>query len=303
MNKPKALYHHRHWWIYLTKGILWGLSKLPHRFLLILGSGIGFIVSQFNTKNNRIILRNLELCFPKMSDTERQRLARRCWQAHGMGIFEATKGWWGNKEKLRKICQIEGEKYLQAALNSGRGGILLTAHFTCSELQGMMINFLTDYNATAKHIRHPIADFEVYKARRHHIRQIFFAEEMKKVYQILKKGEMVAFLLDQDYGHKGTVFAPFFGVSTSTTTAISRIAKMTHSIVIPNFLVRIPGTARYRLIFQQPLENFPSDDPVKDAIQFNQVIENIVREYPEQYGWTYRRFATRPIGDNTDLYQ
>ena len=43
-----------------------------------------------------------------------------------------------------------------------------------------------------------------------------------------------------------------------------------------------------------PLENFPGSDPEADARRMNEEIENWVREMPEQYMWSYRRFKTRP---------
>ena len=287
MDKPKNLHHPKHWWVFITKGILWGSSQLPHRFLLMLGKSIGFIISCFKTKNNRVILRNLELCFPHLSVTERHQLARRCWQSHAMAVFETAKGWWGNRKKLQKIYQIEGEQYLNAALASDQGVMLITGHFTCSELGSAAFSLLADYSATAKHLRHPIADFEIYKARRRNATNLFFAEDMKEVYQALRKGEIVGFLLDQDYGDQRTVFAPFFDIPAATTTAVGRIAAATGSIVIPSFFVRLPGKLGYRMIFKPPLVNFPSADPVKDATLFNQVIENMARAYPDQYGWEH----------------
>jgi KDO2-lipid IV(A) lauroyltransferase len=51
-----------------------------------------------------------------------------------------------------------------------------------------------------------------------------------------------------------------------------------------------------------PLENFPTGDPVADATRMNWEIEAWVREMPEQYMWSYRRFKTRPKGEPS-LYE
>jgi KDO2-lipid IV(A) lauroyltransferase len=43
-----------------------------------------------------------------------------------------------------------------------------------------------------------------------------------------------------------------------------------------------------------PMENFPSDDPVKDTKQYVAILEEQIRRCPEQYIWTYRKFKGRP---------
>jgi KDO2-lipid IV(A) lauroyltransferase len=59
----------------------------------------------------------------------------------------------------------------------------------------------------------------------------------------------------------------------------------------------LPWGRGYEVIFQAPLENFPTQDAVADTTRMNQIIENAVREMPEQYFWSHRRFKTRPQGE------
>jgi Kdo2-lipid IVA lauroyltransferase/acyltransferase len=295
-EKVNILKPAKYWPIYLAKAILYLLSKLPYRIMLIFGNSLGWLVSLFPSKNGRKIMRNLELCFPDLPLDKRKRLMRQCWQSHTTAALETAMGWWGNKNKLRRLLKIEGEEYLQAALSSDKGLMLITGHFTCLELQGVMLSLLTPYSSTAKHLRDPIADYEINKARRQHLKTTLFPENLKEVHKRLFAGETITFLLDQDYGKKGSVFAPFFGIETATTTALSRIAKTTKSNILPMLFFRRNDKKGYILQFLPPLDNYPSDDAVADASKFNQVLENAVKQYPEQYGWTYERFATRPEG-------
>jgi KDO2-lipid IV(A) lauroyltransferase len=297
LEKPRHFYAVKNWPIFLIKGLLWLLSKLPYRLMLSVGNGLGALISGFNTKNNRLILRNLELCFPEKTLAERKKIAKQCWQSHAVAALETAMGWWGSSKKLRKRLIVKGENYLREALATKRGIMLIASHFTSLELQGVMISLLADYSATAKHLRNPVADYEINKARRRHLQQTFFPENLKQVHRNLQQGRMIGFLLDQDYGAKGSVFAPFFNIPTATTTTMARIAAKTNSIAIPTFFYRNTKEQTYTLEFLAPLENYPSDDALADATQFNQLIEQYARRYPEQYGWTYRRFATRPAGE------
>jgi len=47
------------------------------------------------------------------------------------------------------------------------------------------------------------------------------------------------------------------------------------------------------------IDTFLHDDVVADTTQYNAAIKNVVHRYPDQYGCTYKRFATRPENEPT----
>jgi KDO2-lipid IV(A) lauroyltransferase len=83
---------------------------------------------------------------------------------------------------------------------------------------------------------------------------------------------------------------PFFGIPAATNTATSRLARITGAPVLPYFCERLPGNAGYRVIVHPPLEGFPSGDSAADAARVHALIEQHVREVPEQFLWIHRRF-------------
>jgi KDO2-lipid IV(A) lauroyltransferase len=86
-------------------------------------------------------------------------------------------------------------------------------------------------------------------------------------------------------------------VAAATNTATSRLAQATGAAVVPFFTRRLPDGAAYVQRIEPPLEGFPSGDPSADATRLNGMIEAWVREAPEQYLWSHRRFRTRPAGE------
>jgi lauroyl/myristoyl acyltransferase len=82
-------------------------------------------------------------------------------------------------------------------------------------------------------------------------------------------------------------------------TALSRIAQSTNAVVVPCVSRILPHGRGFEVRFYPPFENFPTDDPVADAKRMNEEIEKWVREMPEQYMWSYRRFKTRPNNEPT----
>ena len=66
---------------------------------------------------------------------------------------------------------------------------------------------------------------------------------------------------------------------------------------MPFFQERLPDNQGYVLRIYPALEDFPGDDVAEDARRINQWFEQQIRQQPEDYLWTHRRFKTRPEGE------
>ncbi len=119
-------------------------------------------------------------------------------------------------------------------------------------------------------------------------------KDVRSMMRSLRKGRVLWYAPDQDYGPQDSVFVPFFNIPTATITATSRISAMAKAAVIPISFVRDSG--RYKVTVYEPLD-IPSGDDVQDATQFNEWVESIAKQYPEQYLWLHKRFKTRPEGE------
>ena len=107
--------------------------------------------------------------------------------------------------------------------------------------------------------------------------------------------------------HNGQVearalFAPFFGVSAATVSALPRLAKLTHAQIIPVVTRQLSWGRGYAVRFYPPWDNYPSGDLEADVARMNTFIEERIREMPAQYLWLHRRFKTRPVGEPS-LYE
>jgi KDO2-lipid IV(A) lauroyltransferase len=106
----------------------------------------------------------------------------------------------------------------------------------------------------------------------------------------LKKNEAVWYAPDQSYRNKGAAMVNFFGIPAATTTATSRLARISGAAVLTYFPERLPGNAGYRVVIGAALEDFPGADVIRDAERFNRLLEAQIRRVPEQYLWVHRRF-------------
>jgi len=294
---PRALLHPRHWPLWAGLALLRLLVYLPQRVRVALGAGLGELAYRFAPKSRRVAETNIKLCFPALAAAAHQELVRRYFRAAGAALFGVSLIWWGSVKRLQGLMHYRNREHYDRAYNAGKNIILLAPHFLALEVVGV---FLAHERRILTMYKKPRNDLLDWMMRRRRLRfgggMIERDSHLKALIRIVRNRIPFYYLPDQNPGEASHVFAPFFGVPTATLTALSRLTRLTDAAVIPCFARTLPKGKGYEIIFKPPLENFPTDDPLADAVRMNGIIEDAIREMPEQYIWTYRRFKSRPPG-------
>ncbi|MCW8983610.1 MAG: LpxL/LpxP family Kdo(2)-lipid IV(A) lauroyl/palmitoleoyl acyltransferase [Gammaproteobacteria bacterium] len=285
----------RHWLTWIGLGLLRLVVLLPYPIMMWLGGLLGQLMYGLMRCRRSVAATNIDMAFPQLSEPERKALIVEHFRNSGRTIIESALSWWGKKERLNKLAHIHNLEYLTEAAAKGKGVVLLSAHFTSFEIAARL---LTD--------RHPLQFlykeqkgnplFESYTTYRrlHYFARAITHHDLRGMIRGLKEKLTCWYLPDQDFGTNQSLFAPFMGVSTSTITTTSRIARMSGAVVVPYFPLRRHDGSGYDIHILPPLENFPSGDELADASLINQLIETYVKQEPAQYLWMHRRFRTRP---------
>ncbi|BAZ93018.1 lauroyl/myristoyl acyltransferase [Thiohalobacter thiocyanaticus] len=293
---PPALLAPRHWPTWLLLGLGWGTAQLPWPLQRALGRGLGRLLYRLARERRRIARINLELCFPELDARARAALLRQHFQSLGLGVIETAMSWWTPAQRLAGRYSVEGLEHLQAALDRGRGVILLSAHFTTLEIAGRLLALQTPFHVLYRRHKNPVFERAMRRARERHFERAIAREDMRGFLRSLKRNMPVWYAPDQDYGREKSVFTPFFGVPAATITATSRLAAASGAAVVPFFPERRADGRGYVLRLQPALADFPGASPEADAARINALIEAQVRTRPGQYLWAHRRFKTRPGG-------
>jgi len=294
--------HPRFWPSWLGLSLMRLSIYLPLKVQLWAGSLLALIMSPMMKSRRHYAQRNLALCFPELSEQQRQQLLADNFHTMGMMLIETALSWWASDAQLEKRVQYEGMEHLDAALAKGKGVILLTGHFTSMELGGRLIMLKKPAYVMFRQLKNELFNAAMLKYRTRHSEGTVLRDDPRSMVRALRKNKIVWYAPDQDFGPKLSVFARFFGVAAATVPATGRLVKMSGAAVIP-FVPRREKDGSYTLSIGEALTDFPTGNDVVDAQTINDLIEREVRIAPEQYLWIHRRFKTQPDKKKAALYK
>jgi KDO2-lipid IV(A) lauroyltransferase len=269
-------------------------SWLPSRVLWVLGNALGGFFYIFPSPARRVAVRNLEICFPEMDPRERRRLLRRHFKLSGFAVVSLSVAWWAPKWRVKRFVALRNDHLLDQTLKGGKNIILLAPHFIGLDIGGSRLSAEGEFVSMYRKSRNPVFEYLFQRRSRFGAPVVERMASLKSLIKYIREGRPFYYLPDQDMGERASVFVPFFGVPAATVTALSRIAQSTNAAVMPCITRILPRGRGYEICLYPSLDNFPTEDPLADAKRMNEEVEKWVREMPEQYMWSYRRFKTRP---------
>ncbi len=293
----KSLLHPRYWLTWLGLAILWLWVQLPYPVLLKMGRLIGQFSMRFLKRRVSIARQNLKLCFPHYTDEQIDAIVQQNFASLGMGLIETGMAWFWPDERVRKWFDVRGLENLHAACEKGRGVMVIGVHFMSLELGGRVMGLCQPMMAMYRPHNNKAMEFVQTLGRSRSNKAMIDRRNLKGMVKALKSGEAVWFAPDQDYGPKGSSFAPFFAVEhAATTNGTYTIARLAKPAILTTVLIRKTDGTGYQLVIEPELEDYPVDDEQAAAAYMNRKIEHEIMRAPEQYLWLHRRFKTRPFG-------
>jgi len=285
------------WPMWCFIGLLRLVSLLPFRVELWIGRLGGRLIYRVTDARKQIVDTNLARCFPEKSRDERDRIKKACYQNIGISLVEMAMCWWWKDNRLKPMVELRGREHLDAVLDSGRGAILLTGHYTSLEIGGRLLSLFIPFQTIYRTQRNDMFDSYLYTRRSSYLVDVISRKNTRQLLKGVKNQVPTWYAPDQDFRRERNVFAPFMGIATATITASARLAESSGAAMLPYYPERKKDGSGYILHIDAPLEDFPSGDELKDASAINRSIEKYVRQFPESYMWIHPRFKTRPPGE------
>lgn len=248
---------------------------------------------------HRIALRNLEIAFPEMRGAERERLLGEQWAQTGRTFAE-----FGLIDRIAadtSRLEVVGFERLQAIAAERRPSVLVSGHFANWEVMAaVIVRAGITCQVTYRAANNPYVDLAIIESRRRYGVSLFApkgGDGSRELLAALKRGESVALLNDQKFN--GGVAAPFFGVICHTAPGPTRLGLRTGGVLQPMSVRRLKG-ARFRVTIHEPITLEQTGDRTADiragVEQVNAFVEARVREAPEDWFWSHKRWPTEVYG-------
>jgi KDO2-lipid IV(A) lauroyltransferase len=279
------------------------LGILPRPVTRALGITLGLTVYALHGRLRRVGLRNLALAFPEMPEAERRSLLRGEFISLGRQLAEVCLFPRYTRENVSRTIVYDGFENFERAYARGKGVLFLTGHIGAWELSAFA-HSLNGHplSIVMRSLDNPYIDrlLQGYRTM-HGNRTVDTDDFVRGLLGAMRAGETVGILMDTNMTPPQGVFVDFFGIPACTASGLARIALRTDAAVVPGFTVWDAKQQKYILRFEPALELIRTNDNESDIIantaKFTKAVEEIIRQYPDQWLWVHRRWKTRPPGE------
>ncbi len=275
------------------------VGVLPLKTALSLGVLVGKGAYMVPLRRKSLALENLRLSLgDEKSEAELEAILKGMYVNTGMSLVEFARLGRVDEEYVNRHVSFEGFTEMDAALNEGKGVVLLTAHFGNWELLSAALA-LKGYRLSA--VARPLDNkyFDVYTRTQRESRGnsvIDRSSGLRKMLGVIKDNGILGILLDQRTSRKEAVEVEFFGRKAPTSKGLAAIVAKTGTPVLPVFIVRTGG-ADHKIVCEKPIELASTDDDKRDIIEntqkFTEAIEQMIRIYPDHWFWFHSRWSRR----------
>ena len=278
------------------------LGFFPRTWTSGMADFLGGMLFCVDKKHRGIAMDNLTYAFGHEKQPEEiKKIARQVFINLAKVVFEVGWSLHLKESQFAEHFKISGFRHMKNAYEKGKGVLALTAHFGNWELLsiiGSIIKF--PINIVVRPLDFKPLDHFIFNLRTRFGGKIIPKERsIHTIIRSLRRGEIVLLLMDQNVDWYEGVFVDFMGHRACTSKGMALLALKTGAPVVPVFMVR--EKSGFRAEFGPEIFTVKTGDRQKDiennTQEYNRVMENFIRRYPDQWFWVHQRWKTKPYQD------
>jgi len=249
----------------------------------------------------RVACRNLAMALPELSAARHKEIVDGVFRSIARVLVAFAKFPAIRRDTVNQWIRCEGLEHVEEALRQGRGVLFATAHLGNWELSAYAHALLAaPMDIVVRPLDNPLLDALVEQRRGLSGNRIVGKQEYARaILKALAANRAVGILVDQNAAADAGVFVDFFGVKACAGVGFVKLAARSGAAVIPGFAVWEEAERRYVLRFRPPVAM--TGDAARDTQSVQSELEEVIRQYPDQWLWIHRRWKTRPAGEG-ELY-
>lgn len=256
---------------------------------------------RLHRKYRQTIMHNLKIA--RVTETP-DKLIKDIYLNISMNVVNAIEYYNSSPNETRVDFLFNGHDLIQKLKE--KPALYITAHIGNFEyFSSFFYHYGMKHNVIARKMDNPYIDRWLKNQREKYGHKIVYQEG--SIYYIgngFTRNENTFMLIDHRPPMKYGVWVSFFNMPAFTLLVPAYFALMQDINVVPVFCLREKG--KHRIIMYGPVPTIRSFDKKfniwANTQRYTQIIEHIIRQYPEQYLWSYKRWKSQPSKEELRLY-
>lgn len=275
---------------------------LPECVIFALSRGFAMLFYAISSRRRKLALRNTEIAFPEKPLKERKELVKTSYallsESMALGLLITTNR--VSNEQLFGLVESEGWEHLEPILGNGKDGLLvITGHLGNWELMSQYMGLRLDrgLHVIARKGNNRLLEERIVRPLRERLGVgVFYKKNaLMRIMKAINKGDVCGLLIDQKLLPPEGIYVDMFGKPAPTTPSAALLQVRFGVKVIPIFMVK-SSHRKYRMIIQPPVQWTDNGKPMEEQVHeltqvHQQIIEDMVRQYPEQWFWAHNRWG------------
>ncbi|QNM86783.1 lysophospholipid acyltransferase family protein [Polaribacter pectinis] len=281
----------------LTYPLIWIMSRLPMRILYIKSDFFFFLIYHVFGYRKKVVLDNLKLAFPEKTDEERKVISKKFFKHFTDLIMESVKAFSISEKQILKRYKYKNPELVNKFAKEGKSIALVGAHqanWEWSFSLSLILN-IDVYGAYTK-LNNKYFEKTIRKSREKFgvigYKTSDTVRGMQKNFSEKKQGAYILLSDQSPQPHKTFYWRNFFNIKVPVHTGAEMLSKKFDLVVI-NYVSRKVKRGYYETEFQLITDSPKEFDNYKITDIYTDITEANIKQQPEFYLWSHKRFKHR----------
>ncbi|WP_299063094.1 lysophospholipid acyltransferase family protein [uncultured Polaribacter sp.] len=278
--------------------IIWSISKLPMNILYLISDGLYFLNYYVIGYRKKVVIKNLKLAFPEKNKEEIIQISKGFFKHLTDFFVESLKSFTISEKEILKRMQYKNISLLEELAKNGKSIALVGIHQANWEwLTGLPLQ-IKNPAFFAAYTRVQNKHFEkIVKTSRSKFGGTLYrsSDTIRNIHRNFKNNVQGIYILLSDQSpqiNKTNYWAAFMGVKVPVHTGAEALSKK-YDMSFVYWTSRRVKRGYYEVEFELVTENPKAYKNYELTDQFLKITERNIRNQPEVYLWSHKRFKHR----------